>query len=285
MQERNYGYAFIFPGVALFIVVLGIPVIITILNSFTPLWSGELTTFTLENYFRLTKDLTFRKTFINTITFVSCTVGFHFLLGMIVAVTLNKDIPYIKLFRVIAILPWTIPDSVCGLMWRFMFDPLHGAVNQVLMFFNLINDPIEWLSLPALSLPSVIFADIWRGYPFVMLILLAGLQSIPEDLYEAAKVDGANVFRRFVHITIPQLKTIIVIALALDTVWQFRRFGLIYTMTGGGPGRQTEILSTLVQKQYFGFFNFEYAAAMALITALIMLIITLPYIRIMIRGN
>jgi multiple sugar transport system permease protein len=285
MKDQNFGYFFTFPGVLLFILVLGLPVAITVLNSFSPLWSGEYAGVTLENYDRLFKDIIFKKAFKNTIIFVSLTVGFHFLMGMVVSSALNVEIRFVKFFRVVAILPWTIPDSVSGLIWRFMYDPLHGSINQVLMGFGFIQDPIEWLSLPALSLPSVIFADIWRGYPFVMLILLAGLQSIPEDLYEAAKVDGAGAYRRFIHITLPQLKTIIVIALALDTVWQFRRFGLIYTMTGGGPGRQTEILATLVQKQYFEFFNFEYASAMALITALVILILTFPYVRIMIRGT
>ncbi|RJQ48706.1 MAG: sugar ABC transporter permease [Desulfobacteraceae bacterium] len=285
MKEKNYGFLFTLPAIVLFIVVLGIPVIMTVINSFTPLWAGDYSSFTLANYARLTKDSAFRTTFSNTLIFVSFTVGFHLILGMIVALALNTDIRFIRFFRVVAILPWTIPDSVSGLIWRFLFDPMHGAINQMLMLFNLIQEPIEWLSVPGLSLPSVIFADVWRGYPFVMLILLAGMQSIPEDLYEAAKVDGASAVRKFVHITIPQLQTIIVIALALDTVWQFRRFGLIYTMTGGGPGRQTEILATLVQKQYFEFFNFEYAAAMALFTALVMLVITLPYVRIMVRGN
>ena len=116
-----------------------------------------------------------------------------------------------------------------------------------------------------------------------MLILLAGLQSIPKEFYEAAEVDGASILQRFIYITLPQLKTMIIIAMALDTVWQFRRFGLIYTMTEGGPGRQTEILSLLVYNQYFGFFNFEYAAAIAVITALIILTLSLPYLRIMLR--
>jgi multiple sugar transport system permease protein len=116
-----------------------------------------------------------------------------------------------------------------------------------------------------------------------MIILLAGLQAIPREQYEAARVDGASPLREFWHITIPNLKRMIVIAIALDTIWQFRRFGLVYTMTQGGPGHSTEILSILVYKQYFRFFNFEYAAAIAVILAIIMLIISLPYIRMIVR--
>ena len=283
MRDKNYGILLTTPALVFFVFVLAVPVIMAVINSFSPIWSGKVSEFTLNNYKNLVDDPVFIATFWNTIFFVSSTVGFHLVLGLIIALALNKEIPMMRFFRVIAILPWTIPDSISGLIWRFMFDPMSGVINQVLTFFHVINDPIEWLSIPGLALGCVIFADIWRGYPFVMLILLAGLQSIPEEYYEASKVDGANAFKRFVYITVPHLKTMINISLALDTVWQFRRFGLIYTMTGGGPGTQTEILASLVQKQYFRFFNFEYASAMALFNAFVIFIITLPYVRIMIR--
>ena len=283
MRDKNYGILLTTPALVFFVFVLAVPVIMAVINSFSPIWSGKVSEFTLNNYKNLVDDPVFIATFWNTIFFVSSTVGFHLVLGLIIALALNKEIPMMRFFRVIAILPWTIPDSISGLIWRFMFDPMSGVINQVLTFFHVINDPIEWLSIPGLALGCVIFADIWRGYPFVMLILLAGLQSIPEEYYEASKVDGANAFKRFVYITVPHLKTMIIISLALDTVWQFRRFGLIYTMTGGGPGTQTEILASLVQKQYFRFFNFEYASAMALFNAFVIFIITLPYVRIMIR--
>ena len=283
MRDKNYGILLTTPALVFFVFVLAVPVIMAVINSFSPIWSGKVSEFTLNNYKNLVDDPVFIATFWNTIFFVSSTVGFHLVLGLIIALALNKEIPMMRFFRVIAILPWTIPDSISGLIWRFMFDPMSGVINQVLTFFHVINDPIEWLSIPGFALGCVIFADIWRGYPFVMLILLAGLQSIPEEYYEASKVDGANAFKRFVYITVPHLKTMIIISLALDTVWQFRRFGLIYTMTGGGPGTQTEILASLVQKQYFRFFNFEYASAMALFNAFVIFIITLPYVRIMIR--
>jgi multiple sugar transport system permease protein len=124
----------------------------------------------------------------------------------------------------------------------------------------------------------VIFANIWRGYPLVMVMLLAGLMAIPRQLYEAAEVDGAGRLKRFVHITLPGLSTIIIIALALDMVWEFRRFALVLTMTGGGPGTLTEVLSTLVYKTYFQFFTFEYASAMAILMSAVLFILSLPYI-------
>jgi multiple sugar transport system permease protein len=116
-----------------------------------------------------------------------------------------------------------------------------------------------------------------------MLILLAGLQAIPDELYEAAKVDGASLVQEFRHITLPMMRAMILIAVALDTIWQFRRFGLVVNMTAGGPGNVTEILSLYVYKQYFRYFNFEYAAAVALILAVIMLVLSFPYVRAMVK--
>ena len=136
----------------------------------------------------------------------------------------------------------------------------------------------SWLSSPTLAFPSVIFANIWRGYPLVMVMLLAGLMAIPRELYEAAEVDGAGRLKRFLHVTLPGLSTIILIALALDMVWEFRRFALVLTMTGGGPGTLTEVLSTLVYKSYFQFFTFEYASAIAILMSVVLFILSLPYI-------
>lgn len=283
MKDRYQGYVFVSPGVLLFVLVLGFPVITTLFNSFCPVWSAGIAKFTLQNYAKVTQDWVPRKVLGNTLVFVSCTVLLHFLLGLTVASALDTEVRGKRVFRVLAILPWAVPDSIAGLIWRFLYDPLHGSVNKILLTLHLIETPIEWLSNPALSLMSVIFADVWRGYPFVMIILLAGLQSIPPELYEAAEVDGASPVQRYLRITLPQLKTMIIIALALDTVWQFRMFGLVYTLTGGGPGRQTETLPLLVYKQYFNYFNFEYAATVAVTSAVMMLMLSLPYLWIMLR--
>jgi multiple sugar transport system permease protein len=144
-----------------------------------------------------------------------------------------------------------------------MYNPLYGALNDFLSRLGLIDSPVEWLSNPRLALFSVVVVNLWRGFPFVMLILLAGLQAIPEYLYEAAVIDGASKWQCFIHITIPGLRKMIVVALALDIVWEVRRFGLIQAMTGGGPGMLTEVLSTYTYKQYFQYFRFEYASAIA----------------------
>ena len=282
VRDRHLGYFFVLPGVLMLVVILGFPAVMAVLNSFFPLW-GRGEGFTIANYIRLFHDEVFWQVFNNTLIFVTATVSLHFVLGLAVALALNTQIRARRFFRVMMILPWTVPDVIAGLVWKFMYDPLSGIVNDVLLKTGLIGRPVEWLSNPLLALPSVIVADVWRGYPFVMLILLAGLQAISRDLYEAARIDGASTWQEFRHITIPGLKGVAVVALALDTIWQFRRFGLIYAMTQGGPGYRTAILPILVYKQYFRFFNFEYASAIATVAAIVMLIVSIPYIRAVVR--
>lgn len=280
--QQNQGYVFILPCLLLLLLILGFPTFMAVLNSFSPIWSKGFS-FTMENYTRLVHDRVFWNALCNTLLFVASTVLLHLFLGLAVALALNAEIRARRFFRLIALLPWTVPDVISGLIWRFMYNPTSGIINDVLMKFHITETYVEWLGSPKLAMPSVILADAWRGYPFVMIILLAGLQAIPRTLYEAAKVDGASWFQEFRHITLPNLKRMMVIAFALDVIWQFRRFGLVYTMTQGGPGRTTEILSILVYKQYFKFFNFEYASAIAVAMAVIMLIISIPYIRMIVR--
>jgi len=278
----NTGVAFTLPCLMLLLLVLAFPALAAVANSFTPIWS-KAKTFTLDNYTRLVQDQSFWESLQVTILFVAYTVVMHLALGLVVALALNADIRGIWLFRVIAILPWTIPDVISGLVWRFMYDPTAGIINYFLAHLGLQNPYIEWLSHPRLALPSVIFADVWRGYPFVMLILLAGLQAIPKELYEAARVDGASALQEFRHITIPGLARMVQVALALDVIWQFRRFGLVYNMTQGGPGNATDILPLAIYRQFFKYFNFEYASAMAVVLAAIMIVISIPYVRMMVK--
>lgn len=282
IRERHKGYLFILPAFLLLIVILGFPAVAAILQSFNIMWVIE-PSFTLKSYMRLLNDAEFIRSVINTVIFVSTTVGFHLIIGLCVAVLLNAEIRNKHFFRVIAILPWTVPDVIGGLIWRFMFDTLPGIVNAVLLKTGFILDPVDWLGNPKLAFPCLIFAETWRGYPFAMLILLAGLQAIPKELYEAAEIDGASRIQSFFFVTLPNLKYMFVIALVLDIIWECRLFGMVYSMTGGGPGYSSQVLSVLTYKHYFVFFNTSYAASIAVILAVLMLIISIPYLRMTMR--
>jgi len=268
---------FVLPGVLLLVLVLGFPAITSLSYSIKPEKAGAAS-YTLSNYTNLLKDPFFAKTFWNTAVFVFLSVASHMILGLAIAMVLNRALPAKPLFRLIALLPWVVPDVVVGIIWKWMYDPIYGALNDVLLKIGLISTPVEWLSNPKLALFSVILVNLWRGFPFVMLILLAGLQAIPRHLYEAGAIDGASKWQLFIHITIPGLRKMIVVALALDIVWEVRRFGLIQAMTKGGPGVLTEVLSTYTYKQYFQFFRFEYASAIAVVMTVVLLLVSLPYI-------
>jgi multiple sugar transport system permease protein len=267
---------FVLPGVVLLVSVLGFPAITSVMYSIKADEPGH--SYSLVQFAGLIKDPFFKTTFWNTFVFVFLSVSTHMLLGLGVALVLNGELPAKPIFRVIALLPWVVPDVVAGIIWKWMFDPLYGAINDLLLKVGIIDSPVEWLSNPKLALFSVVFVNLWRGFPFVMLILLAGLQAIPRELYEAAAIDGASKRGQFLHITLPGLRKMIVVALALDIVWEVRRFGLIQAMTQGGPGILTEVLSTYTYKQYFQFFRFEYASAISVVMSLVLLIVSLPYI-------
>lgn len=278
MTDQRVGLLFALPAIILLVGILGFPAVAAILQSFNLLW-GTGDGLKLANYTSLLADVQFLQAFRNTILFVSSTVTIHLVLGLGVAMLLNADVRGKWLFRVTAILPWTVPDVISGILWRFMFDPLAGFVNSLFATLGLIREPIDWLGDPNLAFAAVVFAEGWRGYPFIMLILLAGLQSIPQHQYEAAQLDGASTWQSFLHVTIPNLKPMLFVAAVLDLIWQARLFGLVFGMTGGGPGNATEVMPLLIYRNYFEFFNSSYAASMAVVLAAVMLVFAVPYVR------
>jgi len=200
--------------------------------------------------------------------------------GLLVAMLLNVEVRLKWLFRVIALLPWTVPDVFAGLVWRFMVDPLAGFINSLLITFAGQTEPVDWLGTSTLAFGCLILAEGWRAYPFIMLILLAGLQAIPPQQYEAAQLDGATAWQSFRFVTLPNLKTMFVIAAVLDTIWECRLFGMVFSLTGGGPGDATQVLSLLTYRQNFEFFNPAYSAAIAVALAAAMLALSVPYLRL-----
>lgn len=229
-------------------------------------------------------DKEFWISFRNTVFFVATSVFIHFLLGFGVALLLNLKFKGQAFFRIVGLLPWAIPVVVSAVTWKWIYNPTSGLLNKVLFDLHLIDKPILWLSSGFSAMFSLIGANIWRGFPFVMVVLLAGLQLIPTELYESASIEGANSVQKFRYVTVPCLTKSIIVALALDTVWEFRRFDLVKVLTGGGPGTVTEVLSITIFKQYFQFFRFEYASALAIVMSITIIAISIPYVREMMRG-
>lgn len=277
-SDRYVKYLLLVPATATLALVLVYPTVITIKYSIS-LPRSSAFQFSAANYIRLFGDRVFWHSLSNTVLLAGSSVFAHLILGLGVALILNTRIKGQGTFRVVAVLPWAIPVVVSGITWRWIYHPISGILNDVLFRVGLIDQPILWLSSPSVVLYSVVFANIWRGFPFAMIILLAGLQSIPAEGYDAASIDGAGRFHRFVYITLPSLKKSIIVALAWGTVSEFRRFELIQVMTGGGPGTMSDVFSTTIYKLYFQFFRFEYASAMAILMSVVLLFISIPYIK------
>jgi len=235
----------------------------------------------IVNYVDILTNSVFQQAFFNTMYFTVMSVVFHLILGLSFAMLLNTRMlsPIVKsLFRTIYILPWVFTATIIAILWRLMLNP-NGVVNYLLATVGVIDGPVEWLSSRQLALHSVTFINIWAGYPFYMVSLLAGLQGISEELYEAGTIDGADRRQLFWYITIPQLKPIIVSLAMLDFIWTMHQFTLIWMTTGGGPIRATEMLSTFTYKLAFSSYQFSHASASAFIILALSAFVAFFYVR------
>ncbi len=205
----------------------------------------------------------------NTLVWIFGTIVLRFTLGFWAALALDAKVKGRMLMRTLALLPWTVPSIVAANIWRWMLQSDIGLVNGTLKMWGWSGLTQNWLGDPGLALPSVLFAYTWAGYPFVMIMLLAGMQGIPEELYDASKIDGASSFQSFRFVTLPGLKSVITILLILEVISGFNSFDMLFTMTGGGPGRASEILGLYIYR--LGFTNFDFAGASAVSTVLIVI--------------
>lgn len=276
-------YGLILPTAVLLIVLMVLPVVIVIANSlFTQVVTRSGGRFAgLGNYLAVLADPGFWPATLNTAVFSGVSVVVHLVMGLGFAVLLNS--PAIGritsgVFRTILILPWLFTAAVIAVLWRLILAPT-GVVNFALERLGVIQEAIQWFGDPATALFAVTLMNIWSGYPFFMISLLAGLQGIPADLTEAATVDGANAWQRFWNVTIPQLTPIIVSMAVLDLLWTTQQFALIWLTTGGGPLGVTEMLSTFTYKLAFGDYNLVQASASAVLVLLFSLVVAVVYVR------
>jgi multiple sugar transport system permease protein len=235
----------------------------------------------LRNYQLLWKDADFRGAVSNTILFTVASVACKSVIGMTIALLLNSRLPFRNVLTGLMLLPWIVPEVVTAMAWRSIYDPIFGGLNPILLQLGLIDHPRGWLSEPLLAMPSVISVNIWKGIPFYTILLLAGLKAIDRELYEAAEVDGADSIARFRHITIPGLKYVILVTVLLSTISTFNTFGLVYLMTGGGPGGATRLYSILAYERAIVGLRFGPGAAVAFSMAPVLAIFILLLARFM----
>jgi multiple sugar transport system permease protein len=243
--------------------------------------SGGAARWSLGNFARLVSDQFFLAALGHTVVYAASALTLEFFLGLGLAVLMNKHLRGRGFFRAALLVPMMLPTVVAGVVWRLMLNPNFGAINGTLKGIGLNTTALTWTSSPSLAMLSVVAVDVWQWTPFMFLILLAGLQAIPQEPYEAALIDGSTAWQTFRHVTLPLLKPAILVALLLRTMDLLRVFDQVFILTEGGPGFATETISLYIYRTAFRFSDFGYAAAMSFVLLIITNIVSAFYLRVL----
>jgi multiple sugar transport system permease protein len=248
-REQVMGYTLIAPAFVLLGVLVAWPFAMALYFSVTDSWVGQPGSFIgLRNYWNLLHDGIFIQTLKNSFVFTFSAVFFKTVLGMVLALLLFRTVRFKKWVRGAVLLPWVIPTALSTLGWWWMFDSLYSVFNWVLVNLGIVQVGPNWLGTPYLAKIAVITVNVWRGLPFFAITILAGLVSIPQELYEAAKTDGAGAWARFWYITVPMLKPVLAIVILFSTIFTFSDFNIVYVLTRGGPINSTHLFATLANQ-------------------------------------
>ncbi len=278
--KRNalQGYFFILPPIVILVGLIGYPLIYNLIMSlFKSSPSGELFT-GLRNFGKVFQSGGFSEVVLNTFGWTVINLSLMIVCALLVAYALNKKTRGNTVFQVLLLIPWVVPFLVSGLLWSFLFNSRWGAVNDILIRLHILRENFHFLETPSTARWCVIMAYLWKTYPYVTVLILAGMKSIPIALYEAAEVDGAKGFAQFWYITLPCLKKVLSTIILIVGMWTFNHFGTIYAMTGGGPIYSTETISMRIYKFAFSDFDFGLSAATSILTAVFMEIFCVVYI-------
>jgi multiple sugar transport system permease protein len=245
-RESALGWLLLAPVLVVMLILVVWPFSTAIWISFTDKSIGRDANWVgLSNFAQVVSSPRFLRSLQNSLIFTLVAIALKFVLGMAMALVLNKAFFGRNFLRAYFLVPWVLPGFVAYMIWRWFLDPLQGVANYALTDLGLITFPLEFLSSPTTAMPSVIVAHVWRSFPFFGVAFLAGLQNIPAEQYEAAAVDGASGWQKFLYITLPGLRHVILVVLMLSTIWTFNAFEPIYLLTGGGPADATMVYTVL----------------------------------------
>jgi multiple sugar transport system permease protein len=277
------GYLFVLPVLIFIVGLIAYPTVYGVYISMTNKIAGRPEEFIgLENYIDLWQDRIYRQAVTTTLYYTFLAIVTKLGVGLGLALLLNQRIPFRNVLTGIILLPWVAPPVVVAHIWNWLYEPTFGAFNYILVYLLNING-VLWLADPNLAMGSVIAATVWRGFPFFTVMLLAGLKGIPPEMYEAASVDGANVWQRFRHITLPGLESVLYIVVLLQTIFTFNDFTIIYNMTQGGPAGVTRVYSILTYETAFRSLQLGRGVAISLTMAPIVIVIVIMLARRMRR--
>lgn len=282
IKENLFGYALSFPALVLIFGIGIIPIIITISYSFqyrVLTDPNDIHFVGLENYITLLTSDNFWEVMKNTTIFAVISMVVELFVGFLGALFMNAAQKHVGIIRTIILIPWAIPGIIIAYMFSFLFNDQLSVINVILQGLSIIDEPVVWLADKHWAMFVVIVADTWKQFPYIALMLLAGLQTIPKEQYEAASVDGAGEIQKFFRITLPNLQGIIMIILLFRTMGAVRIFDIIYGITGGGPANSTATLLYKAYKLIFGDMNFGLGSAMSTIITLIIIILSVIYVR------
>lgn len=279
--QRRHGLAFIAPAAVFMGLLIAYPLVYGLyISVFDTNLVNRWDFVGAQYYERAVTSEQFQSSILVTGLYAILVVAGTHVVGMLLALALNRRGLAVTIFRIVFILPWLFPEVVVALLWRWILNPVYGVLNDLLLSIGVIDAPQAWLEDARLALLGVVGASIWTSFPLVMILLLAGLQSISPDLYEAASLDGAGRMKSFVHITVPGLLPVLLVTLILQTVWWFKHFTIVWLMTGGGPVAATSVVSISIYREAFQNFNFGQAAAYAAIVFAICLAASALYRRV-----
>lgn len=277
--NRLTGMAMVFPAAVVVLLMMFYPLVQVIIFSFSEvkLPYFDLSFVGLDNYASVLFQKSFLTIIANTLIWTAVSLSFRFILGFVSALIIDTSMLGKKAFRIIILLPWILPQIVTANIWRWLYNPENGLINSVLSSIN-PDLALNWLGTRGTALLSVALTNVWMGFPFLMLMLVAGMQGIPKDFTEAAKIDGANAIQVFRHITLPSLKNIIVILAILEFINGFNSFDLLFVMTGGGPGISSETLGLYIYRTAFSNFNFGVSSATGMILIIAIVVFFVFYV-------
>ncbi|MGG5886348.1 carbohydrate ABC transporter permease [Falsiroseomonas sp. HC035] len=280
-RDAWLGVMLIAPSVLIFCAVIVYPLVsaiyLSLFNIYTPTLRGNFVG--LQNYAELFAGQEFWRSLFNTLVWTVCTLTLQVVFGIAAALMLHQAIVFRALARSLILFPYFVSTVVAVLVWRWLFNDLYGILNHMMMWAGILDMPLDWLGSMPNAMVSIVLVGAWKYFPFVVIAVLARLQTIPDQLYEAATIDGAGAWSRFWDVTLPQLKDVLLVVVLLRAIWDFKEFDLIFLMTGGGPLIATQTLPLMVYKEAFGMDAMGRATAVAVAMMLVMLVFMVLYLR------
>ncbi|MDR0784151.1 MAG: sugar ABC transporter permease [Propionibacteriaceae bacterium] len=286
-RRRHFPQLLISPSLLIILGVLIIPIIYSLVVSFAWLNPADrsLDFVGLDNYQAMLTDQSYRKSMALTVLFTVITVILEMTLGIAIAMVLNRPFKGRGFLRGLMILPWALPGVVNAILWKWIFNANYGPLNAALFQLGVIDQYKVWLGEPVSAFGAIVIASLWKETPYVILLTIAALATIPKDLYESAEIDGAGPWKAFWRITLPMIRPVVLVLLITKTIWTVQTYDLIYIMTAGGPQNATQFITLLVQRTAFKYQNFGTAAAMSYSVSMLCFFLTYLYIKVFMRGD